>query len=107
MFTLAKMKKTIHKWLYIENDEIIDVMLGVYVANRFRTDPLWLIFIAPPSSTKTELLRIMLLFPGRGDIMRCTTAWLLKPDSLFVSHLHLFFLIWPEVRLCLPECLCI
>jgi len=57
MFHLADVKKIIHKWLFLENDRIVDVMLATYVSNKLNTDPLWTIFIAPPSSTKTELLR--------------------------------------------------
>ncbi len=56
-YPLADVKKVIRKWLYLESEEVIDVILAVYVANRFEADPIWLIIIAPPSSTKTELLR--------------------------------------------------
>lgn len=56
-YPLVELKALIQKWLYIEDSEMIDVMLAVHVANQLRTDPLWLLFIAPPSHTKTELLR--------------------------------------------------
>ncbi len=56
-YPLDDVKKVIRKWLYLESEEVIDVILAVYVANRFEADPIWLIIIAPPSSTKTELLR--------------------------------------------------
>lgn len=56
-YPLAEVKEIIHKWLYLEDDTIIDVMFAGHIANLFDTDPLWIIFIAPPSSTKTELLR--------------------------------------------------
>ncbi len=56
-YPLTDLKKVIHKWFYIEDDRIIDVIMAVYVANRFNADPIWLIIIAPPSNTKTELLR--------------------------------------------------
>jgi hypothetical protein len=56
-FTLDDVKGVVHKWLYLEDDRIIDVMMASYVANRLKADPLWMIFIAPPSHTKTELLR--------------------------------------------------
>lgn len=56
-YPLTELKEVIHKWFYIEDDRIIDVIMAVYVANRFNADPIWLIIIAPPSNTKTELLR--------------------------------------------------
>jgi hypothetical protein len=56
-YPLDEVKKVIHKWFYIENDSVIDVIVAGYIANRFKTDPLWIIIIAPPSNTKTELLR--------------------------------------------------
>lgn len=56
-FPLIEFKKVIHKWLYMENDIVIDVIVAVYIANRFQADPLWMLIIAPPSNTKTELLR--------------------------------------------------
>jgi hypothetical protein len=56
-YPISKVKEVIHKWLYFEDDEMVDVMIAAHLANQFNTDPLWLIFIAPPSSTKTELLR--------------------------------------------------
>lgn len=56
-YPLEAVKKTVNKWLYLENDEIVDVILGAYLANQLKTDPLWLVIIAPPSSAKTELLR--------------------------------------------------
>lgn len=56
-YPLAEVKKVVHKWLYLEDDIIIDIMLSAHIANSFDTDPLWMVFIAPPSSTKTELLR--------------------------------------------------
>ena len=51
------MKNVIHKWFYIEDDRVVDLVMAGYVANRFNADPVWIIFIAPPSNTKTELLR--------------------------------------------------
>jgi len=55
--SLSEVKEVIKKWLYITDDKIIDIILAVYIANRFGGDPLWLMLIAPPSSSKTELLR--------------------------------------------------
>jgi len=56
-FPLTEIKVVANKWFYMEDDSIIDVIVGTYIANRFNADPLWMILIAPPSNTKTELLR--------------------------------------------------
>ena len=57
--SLVDVKRVIRKWLYIEDSTSLDVMLGTYVANKLPGDPIWIIFIGPPSNTKTELLRTM------------------------------------------------
>ena len=54
---LSKVKEVYKKYLYLENDIIIDIILACYVANQLDMDPLWMLVIAPPSTTKTEALR--------------------------------------------------
>ena len=56
-FPLHRVKAIIAKWLSLEDDRIIEVMLAVIVANQLQTDPNWLLLIGPPSHAKTELLR--------------------------------------------------
>lgn len=63
-YPLDELKKHVHKWFYMENDTVIDVVVATYIANRFAADPLWMMIIAPPSNTKTELLRA---FEGHKD----------------------------------------
>jgi len=75
-FRLEEVKQVVKKWLHMENDEIIDVMLATHLANQFDADPIWMLFIAPPSSTKTELLRG---FKGHPDIYSLST---LTPATL-------------------------
>jgi hypothetical protein len=55
--SLDDVKKTVSKWLYIKDHSVVDVTMATFVANKFRTDPLWLLIIAPPSFAKTEILR--------------------------------------------------
>lgn len=54
---LSEVRKVIQKWLYLEDSGLIDIILAAAVANSLQSDPLWLLVIAPPSHTKTELLR--------------------------------------------------
>lgn len=43
-YTLNDVKSIIGKWLYIiEDDKIIDVILGAAIANKLESDPTWLI----------------------------------------------------------------
>lgn len=45
------------EWLKLEDDRIIDVVLGAIVANFLEGDPVNILIVGPPSSTKTEILR--------------------------------------------------
>ena len=63
-FSLSDLKTVIFKWLLLDGHELIDVICSVFLANKFRADPLWLLLIAPPSSAKTETLRA---FDGHPD----------------------------------------
>jgi hypothetical protein len=55
-YPLDRLRETAHKWLYLDDDRFIDVMVSAHIANRFDADPVWMQFIGPPSSAKTELL---------------------------------------------------
>lgn len=63
-FPLSEVKKVFNKWLYLEDDRIIDVALATAVANRFPGDPLWVLIVGAPSNSKTEVLRS---FEGHND----------------------------------------
>ena len=56
---LSEVKTVMHRWLELEDDNIIDVMLGVVLANMLATDPNWLLVVGPPSNAKTEVLRAL------------------------------------------------
>ena len=56
-YTLYEFKKHIRKWLHIDDDEILDIVLSGMIAEKVGGDPLWLFLIAPPGGSKTELLR--------------------------------------------------
>jgi hypothetical protein len=56
-YRLDELKQVIAKHLRFKDDRIVDVMVAVILANLFKSDPLWLMLVAPPSGGKTELLR--------------------------------------------------
>ncbi len=56
-YDLTKFKQTIKRWLYIDDDEVLDVVLAGIIGEKIGGDPLWVFLIAPPGGSKTELLR--------------------------------------------------
>ncbi len=68
-----KLNTALADWLSIppEDEDMIDVILAVYVSNRIPGDPLWLMLIDAPGGGKTELLR----------------AFRHRPDAYFLSSL--------------------
>ena len=54
---LAKVKNIFNRWLYLEDNNFIDVGLATVVAHGFGGDPLWLFLIAASGSGKTEFIR--------------------------------------------------
>jgi len=55
--SLEFVKPTFGNWLKLEDDKIIDVVLGAIVANSLEGDAVNLYLIGPPSTGKTEILR--------------------------------------------------
>jgi len=56
-YPLEKFKEKIRKWLHIDDEEVLDVILAGVIGEKIGGDPLWLFLIAPPGGSKTELLR--------------------------------------------------
>lgn len=77
-YPLDYLKKTVGGWLYLEDSLLIDVVMAGYVANLLNTDPLWLLIIAPPSHTKTELLRAFDGFDGAYFLSSLTPSTLVS-----------------------------
>lgn len=46
----------IDKWLLLPDKNVLKVITAALVAHKFSGDPLWVLLIAPPSGTKTELI---------------------------------------------------
>ena len=54
---LAAIHNAANDYLFLDNIDSIDYVMSLIIANRFRgCDPVWGFVIAPPSSTKTEIL---------------------------------------------------
>ena len=61
--TIDEVYNTYREWLHLPNTDVLDVMFGTMIANRFEGDPLWLFIVAPPGGTKTELIRSLAKSP--------------------------------------------
>ena len=55
--TLDEVKEVFHRYLYLPNDSIIDLIAGVIVANCMDIDSVNLYLVGPSGSGKTELIR--------------------------------------------------
>ena len=51
------LKQTINKWLLLQDNDIIKVLAGAVIANKLKSDPVWLFIVAPSGGAKTELIR--------------------------------------------------
>lgn len=56
---LVELRKTIRKWLHLEDIDFLDILLACCLDRRLKGDPLWLFVIDSPSGGKTELLRAL------------------------------------------------
>lgn len=54
--TFEQLCGVVDKWLLLPDKNVLKILAATLVAHRFSTDPLWLLLIAPPSGTKTELI---------------------------------------------------
>jgi hypothetical protein len=54
---LNDVKKTINKWLFIDDEEWLDIIFACSLDRKILGEPIWLFVIAVPSGSKTEILR--------------------------------------------------
>jgi hypothetical protein len=55
---LKKLKTIIRKYLIIENDDYVDVIIAVILANMYlNSKPVWIYIVGPPGAGKTEILQ--------------------------------------------------
>ncbi len=68
--SLSQVEQVLDRWLYLEDYDLIRVILATVVANRVPGDPLWLIAVSPPSTGKTETLSSI---AGLADVHMVST----------------------------------
>lgn len=88
---LSRLKEKFNQWLYIEDEEVIDVMLAAVVANKFKDRSIWLFLVAPPSYLKTELLLTLSELPETHMLSKLSSKTLLsgslKPENSLLYRL--------------------
>lgn len=55
--TLSEVKSVVKKWLSIDDEDWLEIILSVALDRKINGEPIWLFIIAVPSGTKTEILR--------------------------------------------------
>jgi hypothetical protein len=75
---IANAVRMFRKWLALTNATPVYAMLGTIAANFLPGDPVWLGFLAPPSSAKTELLLSAATLPHVVQASTLTPAALLS-----------------------------
>lgn len=74
--TPDELRSIYHKWLRIDDNDIIDVIYGSILANRMQGEPIWLFLVAPPGGSKSELLMTLV----KSECIVSTTS--LTPQAL-------------------------
>lgn len=79
---LQQLKDNFNKYLHLEDDEVIDIVMATVVSTKLKLldNPLWIFLVAPPGASKTEILRVL----SDGCIYTIST---LTPNSL-ISGLY-------------------
>ena len=61
--TLLELKDHIASHLVLADPDLVDVVLGAYAAHFLNDEPVWLLVVGPPSSAKSELVRLLYRAP--------------------------------------------
>jgi len=80
--SLTTARATVAKWLDLPDLNVVDVTLAVVLANQGPGDPVWLMFIGPSSSAKSEILRALPV----GDGNSCVFISSLTAKTLISGH---------------------
>jgi 5S rRNA maturation endonuclease (ribonuclease M5) len=61
--TLEELHAVIDKWLLLPDKNVISIFLACLISHFFKSDPLWMFFVAPPSGSKTEIISTVIDLP--------------------------------------------
>ena len=54
--TFEDVEKVFRKWLYLENSDMVKTACAVILSTKMKGDPLWMMLVAPPGGSKTEVI---------------------------------------------------
>jgi hypothetical protein len=57
--TIADLEAQVHRWLRLKDTDVFRLMLAAVAGHRVGGESPWLLIVGPPSSVKTELLRML------------------------------------------------
>lgn len=61
--TFKDVENVFRKWLFLENTDAIKIALATVLSTRMGGDPVWLMLVAPPGGSKTEIINSLTLSP--------------------------------------------
>lgn len=89
---LETVRSVFKKWVFIDDDDVIDLVLASVVANRFKDEPIWIFIVAPPANLKTEILLSLAGLPETHLLSKLTPKTLLsgfgKPEHSLLIRLQ-------------------
>ncbi len=57
--SFSELEAIVKKWLLIEDPGLIKILIACVLCHRMRVEPVWLLIVAGPGGSKTELLRAL------------------------------------------------
>ena len=77
----GELEAIIEKWLLIKDKGLLRILLSSVIANKLQADPVWLLIVAAPGGTKTELIRGLNLIEGVYPISDLTPQTFLSGEK--------------------------
>jgi len=59
MTALDQAREVFHRYMYLKDDSILDVVMAVAASNSLQGDPVWMHIVGPSGGGKTEVLRAL------------------------------------------------
>jgi hypothetical protein len=89
---MADLQAVFKRWLLLADDDYLPIFTGAVLAHRLTSDPVWLMIVAPPGGTKTEMLASLYGYPGIFALSKLTARTLAsgfgnRTDASLLSRL--------------------
>lgn len=89
---MADLQAVFKRWLLLADDDYLPIFTGAVLAHRLTSDPVWLMIVAPPGGTKTEMIASLYEYPGIYPLSKLTARTLAsgfgnRTDASLLSRL--------------------